>query len=144
MLTCDACVEKSVIFLHCMTWPGDTFFCFPQKRELKNDILFLYQARWSQWLAVVKPWAAGVIKKPWPCSQQRRMGTCAMPSYVYLPVQAQLPLKHMFIFCVLSHPSTLWRTTVEIPRGGETKYRYFMGLILESKVRFSFPSKQTW
>lgn len=38
---------------------------------------------------------------------------------------------------------TLWRTTVEVPRGGETKYRYFKGFILESKVRFSFPSKQT-
>uniref|UniRef100_A0A8C1I112 Glycerophosphocholine phosphodiesterase 1 n=1 Tax=Cyprinus carpio carpio TaxID=630221 RepID=A0A8C1I112_CYPCA len=28
---------------------------------------------------------------------------------------------------------TLWRTTVEVPRGGETKYRYFKGFILESK-----------
>ncbi|XP_059368161.1 glycerophosphocholine phosphodiesterase GPCPD1 [Carassius carassius] len=28
---------------------------------------------------------------------------------------------------------TLWRTTVEVPRGDETKYRYFKGFILESK-----------
>uniref|UniRef100_A0A671QUU0 Glycerophosphocholine phosphodiesterase 1 n=1 Tax=Sinocyclocheilus anshuiensis TaxID=1608454 RepID=A0A671QUU0_9TELE len=28
---------------------------------------------------------------------------------------------------------TLWRATVEVPRGGETKYRYFKGFILESK-----------
>lgn len=128
----------------CTLSPGDTFLCLPQRRELINCILFLYQARWSQWLAVVKPWAAGVIRKLWPCSQQRRMGTCAMPSYVCLPAHAQLPLTHIFIFCVSSHPSTLWRTTVEVPRGGETKYRYFKGFILESKVRFSFPSKQTW
>ncbi len=50
---------------------------------------------------------------------------------------------HINLLCLVS-PSTLWRTTVEVPRRGETKYRYFMGLILESKVRFSFPSKQTW
>uniref|UniRef100_A0A673JIS0 Glycerophosphocholine phosphodiesterase GPCPD1-like n=1 Tax=Sinocyclocheilus rhinocerous TaxID=307959 RepID=A0A673JIS0_9TELE len=61
------------------------------------------------------------------------MGTCAMPSYVYLPAQAQLPLTHIFIFCVSSHPSTLWRATVEVPRGGEIKYRYFKGFFLESK-----------
>uniref|UniRef100_A0A671NZF4 Glycerophosphocholine phosphodiesterase GPCPD1-like n=1 Tax=Sinocyclocheilus anshuiensis TaxID=1608454 RepID=A0A671NZF4_9TELE len=28
---------------------------------------------------------------------------------------------------------TLWRATVQVPRGGETKYRYFKGFILESK-----------
>ncbi|KAK2883896.1 hypothetical protein Q8A67_017533 [Cirrhinus molitorella] len=28
---------------------------------------------------------------------------------------------------------TLWRTTIHVPRGAETKYRYFKGFILESK-----------
>lgn len=64
-----------------------------------------------------------------------------------LSAQSQLYLTHVFIlFCLLvsSHHSTLWRTTIQLPRGSETRYRYFKGFILESKVRFSFPSKQTW
>lgn len=98
-------------------------------------VLFLYQVRWSQWLAVVKPSAAGVIKKLWPCNQQRMMGMCH--AILYLPFNpSRLTSTYFFIFCVACFVlSTLWRTTVLVPRGAETKYRYFKGFFLESKVR---------
>lgn len=45
-------------------------------------------------------------------------------------------LDYMLLFCLFCLVSTLWRTTVLVPRGAETKYRYFKGLFFESKVRW--------
>lgn len=52
-------------------------------------------------------------------------------------------LLYIVLFCLFCLVSTLWRTTVLVPRGAETKYRYFKGFFLESKVRQDgFPSNQ--